>query len=501
MNIPYPYHLTSAEQNRRMDKRTINEFGIDGFTLMEIAGTRAADFILSETDSGSQGLFLCGKGNNAGDALVVARLLSQQGYRCSIFFVLGDDAFSEDTQKNLNLLNQLEGEINFVTDFESLDFRDFDFLVDGIFGTGLNSEVREPAASVIKSVNETSLPIFALDLPSGLEADTGRILGSAIKADFTLTFGAVKAGFYLNDGFDISGEVVLCDLPFPNQFREHAAYLIDESWAAPNRCVQDQRKHKYDEGVLYIIAGSEGLTGAAMMCAKSAWNQNLGAVVLITPKGLLDIYEKNLLQIIKKPVGKKSDLFFTEEHTKKVLEILNEKKNKVIIGPGLGRNESTIAFVETILSSYHGDVVIDADALFAVSRMKNPAQPKDSEWILTPHTGELATLLSSPDISKDDFNRMVRVSGYSSEFGFTVLSKGMPSIVATKNGQACLTGYDTRIFSRAGFGDILAGKIGAFWLQEKNPELACVLALLDGKDKAEQHIFSTDTALEPLDII
>lgn len=500
MNIPYPYQLTSAEQNRRMDERTIKEFGIDGFTLMEIAGTRAADFILNETAPRTHGLFLCGKGNNAGDALVIARLLSQQEYTCSVLFVLGNDSFSEDTQKNLDLLKKLSGNIHFSTDFDSLDFRDFDFIVDGIFGTGLNSEVREPAAAVITKINEKELPVFALDLPSGLEADTGRILGTAIKADFTLTFGAVKAGFYLNDGFDITGDVIFCDLPFPNMYREKAAYLISSEWTDPMKNDRKHRKHKYAEGMLYIVAGSEGLTGAAMLAAKSAWAEDVGAVTLITPKGLLSIYEKNLIQIIKKPVGTDQDRMFRSGHVSEVLDLLGEKKGKLIIGPGLGRNDETVQFTQKVLENFSGDVIIDADALFALSVTEEVQAPENARWIITPHPGELSALLPSGDIS-DDFDRMLQVTEYSKSRAVTVISKGLPTMVASATGEAYLTSYDTRIFSRAGFGDVLAGKLGACWLNENNPELAAVFALLNGKDKADHYILSGNESPEPLDII
>lgn len=501
MNIPYPYQLSSAEQNRRMDERTIREFGIDGFTLMEIAGTRAADFIEQHTAPESRGLYVCGKGNNAGDALVVARLLALQNYSSTIFFVMGDDSLSEDTCRNLELLKKLNADVNFAIQLGELDFSLFDFVVDGIFGTGLNSEVREPAAGAIKVINEQSLPVFSLDMPSGLEADTGRVLGDAVHADYTLTFGAQKTGCYLNEGFDLSGNIILCDLPFPNQYREHAAFLIDRNWVEENRTAQPKRKHKYDEGVLYIIAGSEGLTGAAMLCAKSAWAEDTGAVVLITPRGLLEIYEKNLLQIIKKPVGRPSDLFFKKAHIDKVLQLLKEKPGKLIIGPGLGRHEETNVFTQQILTEYKGDVIVDADALNSVSAENELKPPEGARWILTPHPGELRNLLGANSVSTDDFDRLLQVTKAAKKAGITILSKGMPSIIATAEGQAFLTGYDTRIFSRAGFGDVLAGKIGAFWLKKKNPELACAFALLDGKDKTDTHILDGNASPEPLDII
>lgn len=498
MNVPYPYYLCSAEQSRRMDERTIKEFGIDGFTLMEVAGTKAADFILSETELNSHGLFFCGKGNNAGDALVIARLLSEKGYTISICFVDGIDSLSTDAQRNLYLLKKLSGNCHFI-ELPEIDLQDIDFIIDGMFGTGLNSDVRPPYDKAITLINESKLSVFSLDLPSGLHADSGRVMGNAVRADFTITFGALKAGFYLNNGFDYSGNIVLCELPFPNQFKEKAAYLIKEDWVNTVGDKEYQRDHKYDGGVLYVIAGSEGLTGAAILACKSAWATGIGAVVLLTPKGLLKIFEEQLVQIIKKPIGKKDDVFFSEEHYEEVRSILNEKPGKLLIGPGLGRNNQTIDLIQSIISDFTGDVVIDADALYALSQNENWTKPSISNWILTPHIGELKTLLNS-DIS-DDFDRLIQMCKFSKTKNVTILSKGFPGILGTTSGEAYLTGYDTRIFSRAGFGDILAGKVSAYLLKTNDVNFASFKALLDGKQKAHDHLSLNKSPLEPIHLI
>ncbi len=500
MNIPpYPYHLCSAEQCRRMDERTINEFGIDSFTLMEIAGTKAADFILSEIESGSHGLFICGKGNNSGDALVVARILSEKDHPVTICFVGGTDSLSEDTSKNLELLKKLKGNINFVEWVSDFDFREYDFVVDGMFGTGLNSDVRFPYDEVINELNQSKKTIFSLDLPSGLHTDTGKKMGSAVLAGFTITFGALKTGFYLNDGFEHSGEIVLCELPFPNHFKEKSAYLIHEDWFSKSNSNPKQREHKYDGGVLYIIAGSEGLTGAAVLAAQSAWGTGVGAVVLITPRGLLNIYEKNLTQIIKRPVGTDNDIHFSMSHLEQIQSILNEKPGSLLIGPGLGRDPETINFVQKLLSDFNGNVVIDADALFALSESDSWKKPDNANWILTPHPGELKKLLGS-DI-QDGFDRLIQVSKTAKEENITILSKGFPCILGTTSGDAYLTGYDTRIFSRAGFGDILAGKVSGHLLALKEPDSACIKALIDGKQKAVIHFNNSNSELEPIHLI
>lgn len=482
-----------------MDKRTISEFGISAFTLMEIAGTRAADFIQSEVPAKGHGIFFCGKGNNAGDALVIARLLSQMDFKITICFLSGKKDLSSETGKNLELLNKLEAEIRIIN-WENFQPENYDFIVDGMLGTGLSSEVRAPYSEAIEWINnQQEIPVFALDIPTGLHADSGQIMGAAVQADVTLAFGALKTGFYLNEGFDLTGEVVLCELSFPNQYKKPTAYLIDQDWVDANSPDTFKQKHKYDGGVLYIIAGSEGLTGAAVLVAKSAWAEGIGAVILITPKGLLEIYEKNLVQIIKKPIGEAADKFFKESHLKEVQEILAEKPGKLVIGPGLGRNEETVKFTLQLLENFEGDTIIDADALFALSQRDNWNRPDKANWILTPHPGELTSILKA-DIS-DGFERMNQLSKKAKEHKITILGKGLPSVMGTVSGECYLTGYDTRIFSRAGFGDVLAGKIGAFWLKFNSPELACLHALLNGYQNSKQFDERSSGFLEPLDII
>ena len=196
LKIPHSYQLFTAASSRKLDADTINEFGISGITLMEIAGTRAADFILSEMEAGSHGLFLCGKGNNAGDALVVARILAEHDFECTVVFIKGSETLSDDSSVNLKRLRELGKNVRIHHHLDDFDrSAAFDFIVDGMLGTGLNSDIRSPYDSVIEWVNETEIPVFAMDIPTGLHADSGKKMGNAVIADFTLAFGSLKQGF------------------------------------------------------------------------------------------------------------------------------------------------------------------------------------------------------------------------------------------------------------------------------------------------------------------
>ncbi len=483
-----------------MDERTIHEFGIDGFTLMEVAGNKAADFIHSKFPDGGHGIILCGKGNNAGDALVVARVLAQYQFQLTLIFVEGTENLSPDASRNFDLLCKLDSPITIHSTFDpsSLHFA-CDFIVDGLLGTGLSSNLREVYADAVDWINQQTAPTCALDIPSGLHGDTGEVMGVAVTADYTLTFGAYKPGFFLNNGPTHSREIILCDLPFPNHLKDVSHFLMDEQWVKRYKSGKT-RKHKYADGMLYIVAGSEGLTGAAILAAQSAWASGIGAVTLITPKGLLDIYEKNLVEIIKKPVGNSADVSFALSHLKDVQAILQEKPGVLLIGPGLGRNKDTIAFTRQLLATYEGNAVIDADALFALAQLPVIQKPAPSNWILTPHPGELAALTNST-ISSDQ-ERISKASIMAGNLSATIVSKGSPTVIGTPDGNRYITGYQTNIFSRAGFGDVLAGKIAARSLIDEHTTLAICSALLDGKKKADTFIEKNDgDYLAPLDIL
>lgn len=501
LSAPYDYYLLDAELSQRIDRRTIDEMGIDGFTLMEVAGSSAAKKLLDSNPELSHGVYLCGKGNNGGDALVIARYLIQHDIRATVVFLSGMDDLSADAEKNLALLHSFD-QHDQVTLCESWEQftppSDYDFVVDGMLGTGLKSNVRGDYVQAVAWANKQKQPIFSIDIPTGLHADTGIVMGSAILADKIFAFGGRKQGFYINDGPDHTGSVDYCELPFPNRYKDECQnFLLDKSWISIPEPTPG--RHKYDSGVLYIIAGSEGLTGAAMMAAQSAWAEGLGAVILICPRGILPTYEQGLPSIIKKPVGTRNDFFFTQQHVEEVLDIVAEKEGKVLLGPGLGRNKETVQFVEQFTSQNKTDTVIDADGLWCLAQLSRWEKAGESNWILTPHPGELKRLMAKNFAGHHE--RLEVIRRYAANHGITLLSKGMPGIVGTPSGQCYLTNYNTHYFARAGSGDVLAGKVSAFFTLGHAPDKSCAMGLLHGKQKLEQYLTNHQELPEPKDFI
>ncbi|MDZ7772267.1 MAG: NAD(P)H-hydrate dehydratase [Balneolaceae bacterium] len=514
--VPHPEWILTAEQGRNLDRQTIERFGIDGFTLMEMAGTHTARRLLDCTVPGDSGLLFCGKGNNAGDALVAARWLLQLGRPLTVLFVSGTGDLSPSAAKNLELLRKVSEEDNDAAELLIIDGweeawenywsraaappADFDFIVDGMLGTGLDSELRAPYPEAVTLANEAGLPVFAVDIPTGLHADRGVPLGGAVRADETLTYGTRKPGLYLGEGPEHAGRITFCELPFPNYMKKEQGvntFLIDRGWVGePGR---EPARHKYEKGVVYVLGGSEGLTGAALMSAQSAWGAGAGAVIWIAPRGLLSRVEGRHPQIITRPVGEAGDLRYTAAHAREALAIMNEKHGTALLGPGLGRADETQEFVEKVAGTYSGELVIDADGLRALAAA-GLTPPGQASWILTPHPGELGDLLGkAPD---GDYERLQRVRAWAADHGVTLLSKGYPSIVGTSDGNAYITGYDTRVFSRAGFGDVLSGKIAALCALGHQPLQSCCLAMLDGIERvAELNASGGRHIPEPLDLI
>ncbi|MCC5943183.1 MAG: NAD(P)H-hydrate epimerase [Balneolaceae bacterium] len=462
-HIPAECKLYTAENSRMADQKTIEEFGIDGFTLMEIAAKGAASHIIALQNRQKRGLFICGKGNNGGDALAVARyLINDANHSATIYPVFGTDELSPDSDKNLRLLKSLRNHgasVSIIQNLNDADLSTFDYIVDGIFGTGLNSTIKSPLLNTIEMMNASGLPVYSMDIPSGLNADSGKIMGASVKAHKTFTFGTKKIGFHFSEAPTVCGEIVLIDLPFPKHVLKESAALIDSKLYDSLPAIEHTPNHKYDGGVVHIVAGSEGLTGAAIMAAKSAWKRGAGAVFLYTPKKLLPVYEVTLPQIIKVAVGSDNDAVFKTEHLQIILSTIKNKAGILLIGPGLGIQPETILLVTSLLNEYTGNAVIDADALAAWSELKTFPIEKKEKWLLTPHLGEAEKWLNSN--YNDDADRFHWAVEFSKNEPCNLLIKGSPAFLATTDYTPFITGYSTALFNRAGFGDVLAGSISA----------------------------------------
>ncbi len=537
--------LATGEQSRETDRQTIESFGIPGETLMEIAGNRAADLIMAEhplldycllldkhshmadsplSDESRRAhrhplhvLFVCGKGNNAGDAFVIARILMSYGYEVSLYPLMGTNGLSPDAQRNfdrlMRLSREMETEIPVHQKWPAPD--SFDLVVDGIFGTGLEREIEPPVSGGIEKINRSGKPIIALDIPSGIHSETGEVLGCAVQADKTIQFGIRKRGCYLGDGPVYSGERVMVRLPFPPVYKEPIRIRLVDMSLQPERALQPGnraiagpdgrltrvRKHKYNNGVVHVIGGSPGLAGAPLYAARAAWSLGMGAVTLIHPAAWSIPMDSQAPQLIKKPIGDFESEFFLEEDAEPVLSWLEEKEGVVVIGPGIGRDEQTAAFVRKVIAECASPMIIDADALHSLQENGRIISGKEhsGQVILTPHPGELAMLTG--EASGSDHERLMNATALSERLGCVVLSKGNPAFVhSPAERQALVTPYETTVFSRAGFGDTLAGHLAAFMSRTGKPLESCEHALVYGYNKINEVTSAGKAFPEPSDL-
>ncbi len=545
--------LATGEQSRETDRQTIESFGIPGETLMEIAGNRAADLImagypftsgypLSEESNSAQGrdghgmedrgrtdhsgvphrhplhvLFVCGKGNNAGDAFVIARILMSYGYHVSLFPLMGTNGLSPDAQRNfdrlMRLSREMEAEIPVHQKWPAPDT--FDLIVDGIFGTGLEREIGPPVAGSIEKINRSGKPVIALDIPSGIHSETGEVLGCAVQAEKTIQFGVRKLGCYLGDAPVYCGDRMMVRLPFPPVYKEPIRMRLVDMSLQPERALHPRnrvmagpggrptrvQKHKYNNGVVHVIGGSPGLTGAPLYAARAAWSLGMGAVTLIYPAAWSIPMDSQAPQLIKKPIGDFESDFFTEEDAEPVLSWLDEKEGVVVIGPGIGREEETAAFVRRVIAGCPCPMIIDADALHCLPEYGQIISGKEhpGQVILTPHPGELAMLTG--ETSGSDHERLMNAAALSERLGCVVLSKGNPTFVhSPTDQQALVTPYETTVFSRAGFGDTLAGHLAAFLSRTGQPLESCEHALLYGYNKINEVTSAGKAFPEPSDL-
>lgn len=484
--------LLTAEEAQLLDQWSIDALGLSGDALMERAGSKAADFILETYQEAKRALIIVGKGNNGGDALVVARhLLSRSQVKIDICYPLGEDLNTQEAQQNQLRLQKMHSfhsdRVKYLTMDEALTAasgKSYDFMVDGLFGLGLNRAIDGDLAHWIEHINQTNSNLVALDTPSGLELNDGKVLGTAFKAALTLSFGADKLGFYLGVNREYTGSIHTVDLGYDflgckNEHPNHFSHKAINASYSP--LPEGSHQHKYDGQAVFIIGASAGLAGATIAVAEAAWAAGASAVFLICPQSLSTAFDLSLPQVVKILVGKDGDLCLNRSHLDSVLSFLDKRKHQgtVVIGPGLGRRPETLACMSEILKFKDIPMVVDADALYAIEEDEHY-----SNQIWTPHAGELAALKANLrlQIANPQKNAESRRawSNYLQNSGITLLAKGSPSMLISSDSEIGVCTFEQKAFRRTGFGDVLCGQIAAAYNRFRNFNQAAHWALTVG---------------------
>ena len=479
--------VVSGETMQQMDKRTINEFGIPGLTLMENAGRRCVETIIAEFGAAGyrKVVIVAGKGNNGGDGYVIARLLSEQGWNVHVCVVADRDDISGDAAANLDRLNNEM--ITFCSDLGSIrqclsGLTAQEILVDALLGTGLKSNVRGIYTEVIELINASAAPVFAVDIPSGVDSGTGKVLGKAVRADFTATFAAAKVGNVLYPGAELCGTLRVVDIGIPTEVINGSSGFdfVDSNTARQLLKIRGRQAHKGECGHCLIVAGSTGKSGAAAMSANSALRAGSGLVTVAVPVSLNAIMEVKTTEAMTLPLPDGDTGFIGDAAFSSIIAAATGK-DVIAVGPGMSSTPSTVALVRRLVGELSQPLILDADALNAVAvDCEVLLHRKSTDVILTPHPGEMARL-ACMSIAAVEQDRIAAARAFSTRYNVFLLLKGARTVIATPDGEIAINGSGNPGMASGGMGDVLTGVIAALLAQRYEPFTACKLgAFLHG---------------------
>ena len=462
-----------AEQMRDIDKNAIEEYGLPELSLMESAGHRVSEAVKNTLGSVVKKsiCILAGTGNNGGDALAAARYLSNSGARVRIFMIGNKDHRTPSLNVQMKILRSMGIELQQLDSdraWERLQvtLRFSEAVVDGILGTGFKGQLRPGALRLIRLVNAAKKIIVSIDIPSGVEADTGSVGEAAMNATCTVALGLPKICHYICPGASYTGKIFIDDIGLPADLLSDEIHqtLIDDELALtflPNRA---KDAHKGTCGKILIIAGSRGMTGAATLAAMSAMKVGAGLVTLAVPESLNSIYEVKLTEVITAPlIEVKQGIIGGDKAAEKILDLAN-KADAILIGPGLGRENETLSLVKKIVEEVDKPMVLDADAIFAFNEMPDKLKLCKQIPILTPHLGELSALLNIP-IDKLRPTLVQEVRQFAQEYRAVIVAKCETTVIGYPNGEIFISPLGNSSMASGGCGDVLAGAIAGLMKQ------------------------------------
>lgn len=466
-----PVNLYSAEQVRELDRIAIEDFDIPGYSLMQRAASFSYEKLKEKWPAAQLITVICGGGNNAGDGYVLAGLAKEEGKKVSVFHLAEPSTLKGDAATAYKYL-QASGieSINYA----GQDISHSDVIVDALLGTGLDRDVEDEFYDVINSINLLSVPVMAIDIPSGLNADNGNIMNIAIHAQLTSTFIGLKKGMFTNDGLQCSGDIKFNDLDVPEEVYTKLNVSDDTIQKTTQKTIQrlelddlksvlkprQKNAHKGQFGHVLVVGGDEGYLGAARMTAEAAARVGAGLVSIATRKS-----HANLLSAVRPEIMSQG-----VETVEELLPLI-QKATVIVIGPGLGQSEWAKSLLARVLES-DLPLVIDADALNLLSNdFSNQFSGEFSEqdqvspnWVMTPHPGEAARLLNT-DSKMIQADRFHAINSLHEKFPGPVVLKGSGSLIIDNEGHIFLSDKGNPGMSSGGMGDVLSGVIAGLIAQ------------------------------------
>ncbi|MFA5354502.1 MAG: NAD(P)H-hydrate dehydratase [Thermodesulfovibrionales bacterium] len=502
--------VVTAAEMREIDRATIEAFGIPGLVLMERAGLSVAAQV-RELAPGKGIICLCGTGNNGGDGLVAARILHNEGFPVRAMILSEGRALSPDCGTQYRIACAMGVPVEFREQISDPEILSAGLIVDAVFGTGLTRPVSAGLSRIFEQVNSSPAPVISVDIPSGISSDTGKVMGAAIEAQKTVTFGLPKRGHLLWPGAEYRGRLFVKDIGFPRSLLTSESLSL--AMAEPGTLSVAIRKrqkhsHKGDYGHILIVAGSPGKTGAALMAARACLRAGAGLVTLGVPQSLIETFQNRVLEemIIPRPDDDKG--MISREALEDILGFCNSRADILAIGPGLGVSEDTGELLKGLITESWIPLVIDADGLNAI---ENPALLSGARApvILTPHPGEMARLMqktedraqSTEEIREGiEKERIGTARAFSEKTGAYLVLKGVPTITSGPSGKAVINTSGNPGMATAGSGDVLTGVISGLLGQGLSPMEAAVTGVwlhghagdLAAAEKGEQSLIASD---------
>lgn len=449
-----------ASQIREIDAAAEEVGGIPSIVLMENAAISCVNELKNDfADLKNMRIAVfCGKGNNGGDGFALARHLYSMGVTVSVYLVCGNE-FKGDAKINFDIIKKMNIDIDVISDTDNLKYivRSYDIIIDAIYGTGIHGTVSGISYDVINEINENSKYTFSVDVPSGIDSDSGAICGICIKADKTVSFAAYKIGMLMFPAADFTGKVTVADISIPDYIIERQGInvnVIDDEFVRANFPKRENNSQKGDYGKVLVIAGSTGMTGAAYLSAQSAVTAGSGLVTLALPSLLNDAMEAKTTEVMTVPMPDMNG-HISQRAIEQILDRV-DRADAVLIGPGIGRNDDAIHILESILDYSKVPVIIDADGINAASKNMDILENCTCPVIFTPHAVEMSRLTG---LEKDyiEDNRLVVSREFSEEYGVCVILKGHHTIVTASDGEQYINITGNSGLATGGSGDVLAG--------------------------------------------
>ena len=504
--------ISTVDEMRRIDKLAAETYGLDATLLMENAGRAAAD-VMTEvmgTSAGKTVAVLAGSGNNGGDAYAAARHLLSRGAKVTIYAVGNAEHMKKATKLNRDICAKLGIPIRSLDKEHDWDkLRVFlclaDGVLDGILGTGARGPVRDVEERLIRIVNEEARAVVAIDVPSGVDAETGEVNGAAIMATATVTFGLPKTGLFFCPGAECAGRLVVDSISLPQTLLGDKGILqehLDDELARTFLPTRAMDAYKGSCGCVLVVAGSRGMTGAAAMASEAVLRAGAGIATLASGESLADVFAMKLTEVMTSPLPEIRPGVLGET-AMDVLTGLLPRFDTVLMGPGLGRAPETGVLVRRFAARVKVPLVLDADALYAFQGHTEELRHIEAPLVLTPHLGEMAALLGIK-VPQLRSQLLAHCRKAASEWKVVLVVKSECTVVVFPDGRVYFTSKGNPGMATAGAGDVLAGAIAGLMREageENAPLLGVYLHGLAGdlamKAKAEGLLAGDILALLP----